>query len=297
MTVTVLYSPGREGEVLSLGTLLRLREITFAVQSSEPSENARWKPWIEGMKNATHSVFLPGLESWKSGFWLWAAGYAMGTHKKKYIHSEEGNLGPFEGAVFQQCQDFDHLVQSLMDDRQEWDEKQKQREAEAELKLREKEISISGFVSAVKEGSLNDVLLYLQTGFSPDSKDRKGVSVLNHAVRSAQMEIAEVLIIRGAQINVVSQDRGNTPLMDAAAENQIEVAEMLLARHAELEVESKNGQTALVLAVGRKAETCARKIFSAGGDPNHADILGMSAITYAKILGMEELSSDLRAPG
>jgi len=294
MNVILIYSPGREGEVISLAALFSIKGIPFSAEKAEPPNTQNWKAWIERLREATYSVFLPGHESWDSPFWLWAAGYTAGAHEKSYLHSLEGVHGPFDDFHFLYCATFEELATALFEDHRHWIQRQDQRAAEAELILRDREISITGMIHSIIENNIDDFLLYLRYGYSPNSKDRRGVSLLHHAIRAGQLEIARLLLEKGANPNSVAEDRGNTPLMDAAATSNIEIIKLLMKYQLDLEVESKNGQTALVLAVGCKSEEIVRLLKNLGADPNHKDKLGLDAIGYARVLGLSNILSILQ---
>jgi ankyrin repeat protein len=57
----------------------------------------------------------------------------------------------------------------------------------------------------------------------------------------------------------------------------------LLAAGAEVNLKSKDGQSALVIAVGLNDEAAAEMLLKAGADPDMADNLGASARTYVRL--------------
>ncbi len=294
MNIIVLYSPGREGEVISLAALLHSKGVSFQAEKAEPPGTQNWKIWIERLRSATYSVFLPGPESWDSPFWLWAAGYACGAHEKSYLHSLEQVQAVFHDFHFLRCQTFEELAQALLEDERHWEQRQLQRAAEAELILRDREISLTGAISCIHDDLIDDFRLYLQYGFSVNSKDRKGVGLIHHAARCGKIEFVQLLLDKNADPDMISDDRGNTALMDAAAIGNIEIVKLLLDRGCNLEVMSKNGQTALVLAVGAKSLECVRLLLQHGADPRKADKLGLDALGYAKVLGLEDILAILK---
>ena len=118
---------------------------------------------------------------------------------------------------------------------------------------------------------------------------KNGVSLLNIAIRNGHIKIASILLELGANVNSISGDRGNTPLMDAAAEANIEIMRKLIKAGADLNLKSKSGQTALVLSVGRQAEEAAVLLIKAGADINIKDDLGMSARKYAELFKLNQI--------
>lgn len=151
------------------------------------------------------------------------------------------------------------------------------------------EISVRDFIEAVFKGEILAVLQFIKAGYSPNICDKNGVFLLNLAVRSGHMKTADILIDNGAEINSISGDRGNTPLMDAAAEANTEILIKMIKAGADLNLKSKSGQTALVLSVGRKVEDAAIILIESGADINIKDDLGMSALKYAELFKLEQV--------
>ena len=151
------------------------------------------------------------------------------------------------------------------------------------------ELTVRDLVEAVSEGENIALGEFLKAGFSVDSYNKNSVSLLNIAIRSGHINIADMLINKGADINTISGDRGNTPLMDAAAEADIEILNKIIDAGAVLNIKSKSGQTALILAIGRHAEDAAIALISAGADINIKDDLGMTAKKYAELFKMERV--------
>ena len=112
--------------------------------------------------------------------------------------------------------------------------------------------------------------------------------MLGLAVRANHLGVMRLLADRGADVNARSRDRENTPLMDAAAEGSADMVGELIGRGADLSGLSRNGQGALVLAIGKGAQDVASLLLDAGADPFVPDKLGMNACQYAQLLGRKE---------
>ena len=153
------------------------------------------------------------------------------------------------------------------------------------------EVSVRDFVEVVSKGEILAVSQFIKAGYSPDICDKNGVFLLNIAARNGHLKTAAILIDNGAEIDSVSGDRGNTPVMDAAAEGHIEILTRLISSGARLDIKSKSGQTALVLAVGRQAEDTAMTLIEAGADIDIKDDLGMTAKKYACLFKLERVLS------
>ena len=151
--------------------------------------------------------------------------------------------------------------------------------------------STESFADCVAEGDGGDVRLFLQAGFDPDSRNRHGVTMLCLAVRNRHLAVAGALLESGASIDLKADDRGYTPLMDAVKYGPPEHVAFFLERGADPNVESKDGQSALVIAVGRQDLASARLLLEHGADPDTADKLGMSARSYSRLFKLPEFAA------
>jgi len=82
--------------------------------------------------------------------------------------------------------------------------------------------------------------------------------------------------------------------MDAAAEGLTDIVRELIRRGADLTGLSRNGQNALVLAIGKGAQDIAAILLEAGADPFVPDKLGMNACQYAQLLSRKEFLTLVR---
>lgn len=171
----------------------------------------------------------------------------------------------------------------------DWRREEQAAKARAELERSGISITEEAFCETVREGELKAVGLFLKAGYSPNTRDKSGVPVLSLAVRKQHPTVVTMLIDAGADVNVISDDRGNTPLMDAAAVGRLELVGELIDAGADTDVASKNGQTALILAVGQNAVPLVERLVRAGADASIEDHLGMSAAKYAKLFNQSEI--------
>jgi len=290
LELLVVYSESKKGELLSLATLLHEKNIGF-------------HPWplprkwdvlesddlVHTLKDKSHWLFLVSLSDRQNPAYLFAIGYCLAVHERCYVLDPESSLVPGSWrSLLHVCSDFTSLVEDLEVEQQRWNLFLSRLEAKGKLVERGLDVTEVAFLAAVAQGDLTSCELFLRAGFSPNLSDSKGVTVLCMAVRTAHPGILRLLLDAGADVNQRSRDRDNSPVMDASADGLIEIVGELVGRGADLSGVSRNGQNALVLAIGKGAEEVAGVLLDAGADPFEADKLGMNACQYAQLLGRKE---------
>ena len=150
------------------------------------------------------------------------------------------------------------------------------------------------FASYIAKNKTQICNLFIQGGINLNCRDENGTPMLNIAVRNDNEAFVTKLIESGADINIVSEDRGYTPVMDAVWRKNVEITEYLIKRGADLNTINKEGQTNLVLAVGSEAEKICELLAKNGADPDIKDQMGMSAYGYASLFHKEKLISILK---
>ena len=98
---------------------------------------------------------------------------------------------------------------------------------------------------AIKEGHTETAELLIAKGADVNVKEDSGLTLLHFA---NTREIAELLIAKGLDVNAKSDD-GGTPLHDAAAEGYKEVAELFIAKGADVNAMSNKGKSPLDWAI------------------------------------------------
>lgn len=141
----------------------------------------------------------------------------------------------------------------------------------------------SGLILAIEKGDRNIVRNYMDAGFSVNTRNEEGVPILSIAIEHQSVSTVKMLMFLGADVNGIRMDRGNTPIMDAAAVGHLELVNYLLSYSPDLEIVSKNGQTAAMLAVGNGHVEVGLSLLKRGSDPHKKDLLGMSVLSYAKL--------------
>jgi hypothetical protein len=150
-------------------------------------------------------------------------------------------------------------------------------------------VNLDSLAAAVVEGDIRTLRLFLDAGYEADLRDRHGVPLLCLAARNRHHGVAEVLIDRGANLDLQGDDRGYSALMDATLAGEADLVAFLLERGANPDLVSKDGQTALIIAVGRKDGEVVRLLLAKGADPDLSDKLGLSARGYARLFKQTDI--------
>ncbi|MDR0451538.1 MAG: ankyrin repeat domain-containing protein [Treponema sp.] len=140
--------------------------------------------------------------------------------------------------------------------------------------------SLCNCVTAKNTAAVN---LFLQAGFSANTRDALGVPLLCLAARAGDRGLAEILLDAGSDVNALSADRGGSALIDCALGRHSGIAELFLKAGADVNVKSKDGQSALIISVGLDDEIFAEMLLKAGADADDPDALGASARKYAAL--------------
>jgi len=237
----------------------------------------------------THLLMLLRQENLERKSFAFVLGFSLGREIPLFFYLlEPVGLPNLPSQVFKADKPQDVLAY-FSGERRIWAQKQKKEHAKGQLIAMGLGVGEETLAKVTTEGEIVPLKLFLEAGFSPDVRDKKGVPLLSLAVRSGHRNVVELLLDAGADIDAVSLDRGNTALMDAAADQQLEILRLLLGAGASPHFQSKNGQTALVLAVGQKHVEAASILIGAGADVEIKDALGMSARKYAQLFGLTDI--------
>jgi hypothetical protein len=136
--------------------------------------------------------------------------------------------------------------------------------------------------------------LFAEAGLDVNTRDAAGTPMLSMAARHNRKELLEWLLEEGADIDVISVDRGYTPVMDAVWKSNTDIVRILVEKNANLNTISRDGQPVLVLAVGTGNTEICRMLAEGGADPKIKDSMGMSALEYAELFKNDSLTALLK---
>ena len=276
-------------DILKMMKTLRLNCAAYAVKDAWRAEKRRLD---EILAPASHIIAVLSEKS-AGGSWLpFVAGLSLGSDRPLVLYRnsryppQEAYLAPFFLVL-----SLEDLSSFLETESSEWHAIDGRRQSRRELL--ELGVSFNGesFAESVRSGNTHAVELFIRAGFPPDTCDRKGVPMLCLAAREGNASMVDMLVESGAAVDLPSEDRGNSALMDAAAGGFDGIVRNLLSRGSAVDTQSKNGQSALVIAVGKNNSTIAALLLEAGADPDLPDKLGFSARKYAKLFHDQTMSS------
>lgn len=238
------------------------------------------------MKDVTHVIFVcDGFVEEQPSFFI---GYAIGANLSIVVITEKTKISKQWLSLFKvvSLNDFDSYFKLEKKHFSEIETKEKARH-----KLLDKGYSLftSNYVQAVVNNEVDIVKLFIKAGFSASELDKLGTPVLSLAVRERHIDMVKTLIKEGASVDVASKDRNYTALMDATQIGEVEIAKVLLEHKANPNIQSKDGQTALILAVGRQDIRIIEMLLKNHSDYNIKDSMGMSSLDYANLFRNKEI--------
>lgn len=243
----------------------------------------------------SHFVIIPHQQSLSARWLPFVAGFGMGGSKTVCLLLREPIDLPNYLRAAHVFHDVGRLISFLKDEANIWDRTYQIEVAREALIALGLGISEENLAERVEIGDEESVDNFLKIGYSADSKNSKGVPLVCIAARNGHRKILEMLVDRGADVNVLSQDRGNSPLMEVAVRGDESGVRKLLQHGADPNLVSKSGQTALMLAIGEGHKGIAKALMDSGADQNKVDSLGMTARKYAQIFRHEEILEILNA--
>ncbi len=285
MNVAVLASPNDVSVVVAILEALKAIDVpAYGLKIREKWEDLSRAEILRFVDRASHFLIVCSPESGDRRWFAFAAGYGVGKDSRTALYRMDASWEPPRYLNALPILDgLEELSGYYRVEKAEWFVQESRRSARAALLEMGISFHSDSLAQCVKDGDLHAVELFLKAGFLPDARDKHGVPLLCLAARNKHRSVTELLLEFGASIDAQSEDRGYSPLMDAALAGAGEIAELLLAKGAALDLQSKDGQTALVVVVGKNDVAMAKRLLEYGADPDVADKLGLSARKYATL--------------
>lgn len=158
---------------------------------------------------------------------------------------------------------------------------------------------VDDFYQAAKNGDVATVKAMLDR--YPELADARENSMfeltaLHGAAYKGEVEVARLLISRGADVNARASD-GNTPLVEAATHNRLDMVKLLLDSGADVNAANDRGDIPLHWAAARGNQEVVRLMILKGADVNARNNDGNTPLGLAVSKGHEEMTEMLRQSG
>lgn len=128
--------------------------------------------------------------------------------------------------------------------------------------------------------------------------DAWGRSPLHQVAHSGQVELLDLLVSKGAMVNLRDHERGNTALHWAAEGGHARMVEALLAKHARVDLRDNDGRTPLHLAAAKGRLDIVRILLSRGAEVNARDsVFAPTPLNLALDGGHDHVADLLRQRG
>ena len=283
MKVAVLASPEDDRPLYkSLKTLASVDIDCYGLIIRDRWQELRKDRLLESLAKASHFLIVSTEASVRTTWFSYAAGYGHGCESGiAFLRLDSGFVPPPYLAKLPLLDTYDELAAYYQSEKADWLVREGHRSTRAALLEMGISFHSGSLAQCVKDGDTRAVELFLKAGLHPDTRDKHGVTLLCLAVRNNRRAVVELLLAQGADLDLKSEDRGYSPLMDAALVGATDLVELFLVRGADPDQTSKDGQTALVIAVGRNDVGIVKALLDRGADPDIADKLGFSARRYA----------------
>ena len=120
---------------------------------------------------------------------------------------------------------------------------------------------------AVEKGNQDIVKSYIEAGVSPNTKDKKGYSLMLHAIIQNQKDITSYLLENGADVNMICEPCGQANyLITATIYEHFEIAYMLIDKGININTSTDDGMTPLHYAIMGNEFNLTKKLIHLGAD-------------------------------
>jgi len=157
--------------------------------------------------------------------------------------------------------------------------------------------SVEPIVEAAKNGDFETVKTILEKDPSKlNVTDQEKYTSLHWACMRAHWDIAEFLIMKGADLDVVGED-GGKPINWAVHHNNVEIIKLMVKKGAKLNSRNQRGMTELHTAIWRGNINVVEYLLDQGSDPAIRTNEGWTAMHYAYLSGHDNVIEMLKKRG
>ena len=151
-------------------------------------------------------------------------------------------------------------------------------------------------VSAVKAGTMEDLIYSIQVGSSPSELDFDEVPALLLAVDRGRHDMTLFLLNKGARVDQ-RDGKKRTALSIAARKNNISIINELINFGAKPDRYGANKETPLIIASRFGNYEAVSALLEGGAYPDDTDLTGRTALQWAKIKHFKRIENLLKEYG
>ncbi|PWA45761.1 ankyrin repeat family protein [Artemisia annua] len=147
-------------------------------------------------------------------------------------------------------------------------------------------------IHAARQGHTSTAKYLIEHGANPALSSELGATALHHVAGIGHIELMELLLSVGVDVDVDSQSDSGTPLVWAAGHAQQEAVKLLLKHKADPNIETDDGVTPLLSTVAAGSLPCLELLIEAGANVN-ITAGGATPLHVAADIGNTELITRL----
>jgi len=170
-------------------------------------------------------------------------------------------------------------------------------EALTELRGLGIEFNKAAFEKYVFQNNLQVAKLFLDAGMDPNSRYKGTTPMLCEISLRGNLEMLNLFLKRGANVNLIMSDTGYSPLHFAAGEGHAKIVQTLIAHGADVNAKGHEGVTPLMCASTFGRAEAVRILLASGADVHQRARGGVTALGFARLKNHDQVVQMLLAAG
>lgn len=244
---------------------------------------------------STHCIILDADKLQKCKDFNFILGVLIGNKTNIYIYTPKDYQIKYEkfdlshNSLVKTYKTLKSLKDDLTEHYEDYEKVEFERQSLTKLLIKGIPFTADSFANYVAKDNLEICNQFYAAGINTNAYTSDGVPFLCIAVRNDCEEMVNWLLDRGADLNIISKDRGYSPVMDAVWRKNYPLTKLFVEKGANLNLISSDGQPILVLAVGNGNAKIVELLLEHGADADLCDSMGMSARAYAFLFKKTEI--------
>lgn len=244
---------------------------------------------------STHCIILDADKLQKCKDFNFILGVLIGNKTNIYIYTPKDYQIKYEkfdlgfNSLVKTYKTLKSLKADLLENYKDYEKVEFERQSLTNLLVKGIPFTADSFANYVAKNDIETCEQFYAAGINPNAYTSEGIPFLCVAVRNDCEEMVYWLLDKGADLNMVSKDRGYSPVMDAVWRKNYSLTKLFIEKGANLNLISSDGQPILVLAVGNGNAKIVDLLLSHGADADLCDSMGMSARAYALLFKKPEI--------